>query len=189
MSGLLSFEATDEQGRHRIADSFEVEMEIPTRFPRFAPRVKETGGRIPRNFHRFPQDRTLCLGSPLRIKIELHERPTLLGFFETCVIPYLYGFRRYQQDGLMPFDELEHGLSGLLDDYRRILEAPSDKACIEILELLGLKKRVANKLPCPCGSGKRLGRCHHDRLNSVRQVASRSWFRAQARGLDPRAEG
>ena len=183
ITGVLSFEATDEHGNNHLDGTFQIDLLVPTDLPRSPPRVKETGGRIPSDFHRFSDDQTLCLGSPLRLRVELHRRPSLLGFVETCVLPYFYGFLRNQQDGQMPFDELEHGARGLLDDYRRLLGAPSDQACIRMLEILSLRKRVANKLPCPCGSDKRVGQCHHHRLNAIRQVAPLSWFREAARGL------
>ena len=77
----------------------------------------------------------------------------------------------------MPFNELAHGVRGLLDDYRELFGVSNDDSCIQMLKMLSLKKRVANKLPCPCGSGKRLGICHQKRLNPFREVASRSWFK------------
>jgi hypothetical protein len=83
----------------------------------------------------------------------------------------------------MPFDELAHGVAGLLDDYRRILGFATDAACREALRLLALKRRIANKSPCPCGSGRRLGRCHNRRLNRLRERHGRRWFAGQARAV------
>ena len=37
--------------------------------------------------------------------------------------------------------------------------------------------RIGEADPCPCGSGLRLGRCHNVRLNRLRKLGSRSWFR------------
>jgi hypothetical protein len=48
------------------------------------------------------------------------------------------------------------------------------------LHLLGIKKRLANKQPCPCDCGKRLGQCRFNgTIRKFRRLASRSWFRAQ----------
>ena len=49
----------------------------------------------------------------------------------------------------------------------------------EFLCLTGMKKRVANKHPCPCGSGRRLGRCHCRRVNHLRRTIGRTWFQAE----------
>ena len=39
-----------------------------------------------------------------------------------------------------------------------------------LLQLVTVKKRVANKRPSPCGSGLRLGRCHHRYVNHLRRI-------------------
>jgi hypothetical protein len=184
ISGVLHFEATAEDGKNRIVESFQVEISVPVDFPASPPTVKETGGRIPENFHRFPNNQILCLGSPLRLKIELKRMPTLLGFVEACLIPYFYGYARFKHDGQMPFGELAHGRRGLLDEYRLLFDVSDDCACVQMLEMLSLKKRLANKRLCPCRSGKRFGRCHQRRLSPFREVASRSWFKREHEALN-----
>ena len=168
------------QTKHRdcgtIVESFDLEIRVPQKFPRILPTVFETKGRIPSTFHH-NGNRELCLGSLLRLQLITHRNPTLLGFLEGCVIPYLINFAVSERTGKLPFGELEHGARGLLDDYRSILRAGSDQCCLGFLELLTIKKRVANKRLCPCGSGNRLGRCHHKHLNRLRRQAPRYQFR------------
>lgn len=36
-----------------------------------------------------------------------------------------------------------------------------------------LKKRIANRFPCPCGGGPRPGRCHNRVVNDLRQMLGR----------------
>lgn len=55
--------------------------------------------------------------------MKLQARPDLLGFVESCLIPYLYGYIRFQKGETLPFGELTHGDPGLLDDYKRMLGA------------------------------------------------------------------
>ncbi len=46
--------------------------------------------------------------------------------------------------------------------------------------MLGVRKRIANKRPCPCGCNNRLGACSlHHKLNDFRKMAPASWFKAQ----------
>src|ERR1051326_5548167 len=102
-------------------------------------------------------------GSPLRLMLELSRRPTLTGFAEECLIPYLFAIsHKLRFGGPLPFDELQHGTPGILSDYRELFGLETPGQAQHALTLLGMKKRRANKLPCPCACGKRLeiGRAH-----------------------------
>jgi hypothetical protein len=101
----------------KIIESFDLELRVPQKFPRVLPTVFETKGRIPTTFHH-NGNRDLCLGSLLRLQLIVQRDPTLLGFLERCVIPYLINFAVSQRTDKLPFGELEHGARGLLDDYR-----------------------------------------------------------------------
>jgi hypothetical protein len=182
IAGELAFTASDRHGNNSVTDAFDVELRVLPKFPAEPPIVRETGGRVPRTFHTNP-DRTLCLGSPLRLRMRLKERPDLLAFVEGSLIPYFYALVRHQRGEELPFGELAHGDRGLLDEYRYLLGARDDQTCVALLNLLGVKKRIANKQPCPCGSGRRVGCCHHRALNRLRPAASRAWFRAHAASL------
>jgi len=165
-----------------IEDAFSVEIHIPENFPSRLPSVFERDGRIPKTHHKMT-DGSLCLGSPLVLRLKAVKGRTLLAFVEACIVPYFAGYSIYERTGEMLFGELAHGIPGLLEEYGRLTGATSDAACIGLIECLGLKKRVANKRMCPCGSGRRLGRCHNRRINPLREVASRAWFRNTARQL------
>jgi hypothetical protein len=141
--------------------------------------VRELAGRIPESFHQMA-DGALCLGSPLRLKAELAKAPTLRDFVDRCVVPYLYGFLVSKGSGELPFGELAHGLPGLLDDYERFLGTRNAEEVVGFFLLLGLRKRVANKRKCPCRSGLQFGRCHSAKLNALRQIAPRRWYRGHA---------
>lgn len=166
-----------------VEDAFDLEIDIPSTFPKDIPKVTETAGRIPRTsgYHVNQTDGTLCLGSPLRLLSLLSTAPTLCGFSEKCLVPYLFAVSQRLRTGLLfPFGELDHGSEGALWDYQGLFgfDTP-DKARMTIY-LLGLKKRIANKHPCPCGCRRRLGRCQFNRkLSGFRKLASRHWFRTQ----------
>jgi hypothetical protein len=79
------------------------------------------------------------------------------------------------------FGELAHGDQGIVDDYSAMLGLKERHQVTQAIHLLGLKKRLANKKPCPCGCGKRLGSCpFHHKLNEFRKMAPVSWFKAHA---------
>jgi hypothetical protein len=179
--GNVSFSA-DAIGLERIDDAYEVEIRIPLASVRLLPVVRETGGRIPQDFHHYDNG-ALCLGSPAQLRLTLAEDPSILGFIQKCLIPYLYGFSYRAKHGAMPFGELEHGAKGILKDFADLFEVQTAHAAYEMVRLAGMKKRVANKSVCPCGNGVRLGKCHNRQVNRLRTQLGRLWFREQARWL------
>jgi len=166
-----------------IEDSFKLEIIVPDKFPQALPKVKETGGKIPRDgsFHVNP-DGTLCLGSPLRLLKKVHGAPSLSGFADKCLVPYLYAVSyKLIHGGDFIFGELGHGVQGIVDDYSVILGLKERHQITQAIQLLGVQKRIANKRLCPCGCGKRLGACpFHHKLNEFRKMAPVSWFKAHA---------
>ncbi|RMD58798.1 hypothetical protein D6833_12425 [Candidatus Parcubacteria bacterium] len=180
--GPLKFRARSD-GCEEIADSYQIRVEVPADFPRRLPQAFEIGGRIPDDFHK-NQKKDLCLGAPIRLIMELGKEPTLVGFVERLLIPFLYNHAYFEKHGRLPLGELAHGGPGLVDEYKRLFRVQTAEACVAMLRLLGMNKRIANKKPCACGSGRRLGRCHNRRLNPLRKLQFRSYFNEQARMLE-----
>lgn len=182
LRGKFRFKA-NVSGSNEIEDSYKLEIFVPDKFPQALPKVKETGGKIPRNgkFHVNP-DGSLCLGSPLRLLKKVHNARSLNGFTKKCLVPYLYAVSCKLRNGSdFVFGELAHGNQGIVDDYSRIFGLKEQSQILQAIQLLGVKKRIANKKPCPCGCGKRLGACtFHYKLNEFRKMAPVSWFKAHA---------
>jgi len=169
-------------GFEAVSDSFELEILVPSDFPRTAPVVRELGERIPRKAdNHLNRAGELCLGSPLRLLVLLAEAPTLLGFAEKCIIPYLFATsRRLTDGGELAFGELEHGPDSILQDYASLFGVDSAMKALGVLHILSMKKRMGNKRRCPCGCGRRLTTCKlHKRVVKMRALASRSRFKAE----------
>jgi hypothetical protein len=178
LSGSFSYAATPSD-LPRITDTYRVKIHVLSDFPQSMPEVYELDGKIPRDGnHHVNSDDTLCLGPPLRLRWKLNQNPTIVGFAEECLVPYFYSISHKLNYGTFPFGELDHGESGVIADYKELLRLPSEAQIKYALNLLGIKKRHANKQPCPCKCGTRLGACryhlHHVKL---RKLAERSWFR------------
>lgn len=186
LKGAFKFCATPPDGIE-ICDSYELEMFFPASFPREIPKVKELGGKIPRDgkYHINSDDDTLCLGSPLRLLREAKNHPSLTGFSRQCIVPFLYAVsKKLQTGGDFVFSELAHGKPGVIDDYKELLGLSAENQVRQALKLLGMKRRISNKLACPCNCGKRLGSCHfHRKINEYRKVASRSWFKMHSKSI------
>ena len=121
LTGRLAFTAQI-SGKVQISDCYQIEFRIPETFPQRIPTVLERGGRIPLSYHHL-QDGSLCLGSETRLRLMLSEGLSLAGFIDRCLIPYLYRFSYLETHGEAPFDDLEHGVSGIREDLRQLLGA------------------------------------------------------------------
>lgn len=179
LQGKFKFSATPKD-MQTIIDSYCIKIFISEEFPRAIPRVIETVPKIPRDGnHHVNYDDTLCMGSPLRLLQKISEKPNLVGFAENCLVPYLYSVSYKIQTGKgFPFGELAHGDKGIIDDYISLFGLKTKDEVRRTLKLLCMKERLANKNICPCGCGKRLGKCSFRyKLNTFRNIASRTWFR------------
>lgn len=175
--GKLAFRAKMD-GYDEIGDAYELRGIVPHRFPAEEAQVFEVGGRIPEDYHRFDNG-SLCLGSPIRRRKELSDQPTLIGLIDRLVIPYLYNHSYQVRNGALPVGELDHSVPGLVEDYEKLFRLKGARQCLEAIKLLGIKKGLANKRPCPCGSERRLGMCHCWQLTPLRRLAPKSYFRQQ----------
>jgi hypothetical protein len=168
-----------------ITECYDLRISVRQEFPRQLPAVHETGGRIPHTgqYHVNP-DGSLCLGSPIRMLWKISNDPTLTGFAKQCIVPYLYAIsHKLIFGGKLPFGELPHGTPGELEDYMELFGLKTIEQVRLALQYLGMKKRRANKLPCPCGCGRRLGVCSFNRrIRTFRLLASRSWYRSLVKG-------
>ena len=179
-----SFEFSSEHNVYgRIDDCYELRIAIPSSFPQTLPKVRDCGSRIPRTFHT-NGDGSLCLASPVQQMLVLSESETVLDFLEQIVVPYLYGFSYFEKHKELPFGELEHGKEGLIKDYTRLFGVESPEAVPRLIDLAAMKRRVANKQLCPCGSGKRLGKCHNRQVNALRSKLGRKWFNEEVRRIE-----
>jgi len=187
LRGRFRFKASI-SGNDELEDFYMLEIFVPDKFPQALPEVKETGGKIPRsgNFHIY-SDGSLCLGSPLRLLKKIHSAQNLTGFADKCLVPYLYAVSyKLLHGGDFVFGELAHGDQGIVDDYSIMLGLQERNQITQAIQLLGVKKRIANKRPCPCGCGKRLGACRfHHKLNEFRKMAPVSWFKTHTLNEEP----
>lgn len=160
-----------------IEDSYEVRLEVPDNFPERMALVWETAGRIPATFHHL-DNQALCLGSRVRLRLQMAGSPSVLRFVERCLIPYLYGYSHYARTGVVPFGELHHGELGSLQDLAGLLQVELAEA-IPYCVLASMLRRRANKQPCPCRSGRRLGRCHNRKVNALRERVGRVFLQRE----------
>ena len=147
-------------GSQFIERTFSLRIVCPSDYPKTLPVVYDIAGYFPRNqdFHIY-YDGSFCLGSDLKIKSVLKDNSSLTAFFEMVVVRFLYAVSHRIEFGSFPYGELDHGEKGLIDDYSEMFRVNSKASVLLVLKALGLRKRSANKLLCPCGCGHHLGLC------------------------------
>lgn len=187
LEGIFDFSAQPE-GKPEITDFYQLKIVVTNLFPQNIPVVIETGKKIPRNgdYHvNYEIDNSLCLGSPLRLIVLIRRKPSLVGFAENCLVPYLYAVsNKLQNGGNFVFGDLKHGAPGIIQDYKSLFCLKTEWQVLQMLKLLSIERRFANKLLCPCGCKKALKHCcFHKTLNTHRKLATISWFKRHTESL------
>lgn len=166
-------------GSQLVERTYRLTLVCPSDYPAKLPTVIDEEQYFPRNqeYHTYG-DGSFCLGSELKIKSLLKDDHSLSVFYSEIVDGFLYAVTHRIEYGNFPYGELKHGEQGLVDDYGEMFGVSGKLAVVRAIHALGKRKREANKLPCPCGCGLRLGRCDYRLvLNGFRNIERRRWFR------------
>ena len=165
LKGPLRFEASAD-GFDSITECFEIEIVIPEIYPEDLPHVSEIGGKMDVNYQHVYESGTLCLAVPIEERRVFLEQPSLLGFVNKLVIPYFFGYCHWNMYGVHPFDESEHGSQGIISHYVDVLGLTDDLSVLAIIAFL-YEHGYQGHHPCPCGSGKRVRKCHGKALRQL----------------------
>lgn len=171
VSGALPFEASVDE-METITETFDIELVIPRDFPDALPEVKESSGRIGKDYEHRNADGTLCLAVPVEQRRVFLEQPTLLGFVNGLVIPYLYGHCFWRKYGYHPFDEAEHGYEGIVRHYLGLLDLSDEIAVLAVVCFL-FEYGYRGHHNCPCGSGLTVRACHGSSLRALNEQHTR----------------
>lgn len=186
ISGTMYFDLTY-KGQPRIYPSYKLSISIPHNYPKEPPVFKEIGEAIPKkaDFHVNETDGSLCLGSPLRLKMSLSQSGNFYSFCEDHLNPYIYAVSLKLSDGVdFIFGELEHGNEGEVQDYCEIFGVTEKQQVCDCLVALSKRKSQANKMNCPCGCRKKLCNCPlRLKINSIRKIESSDFFIRRHRKL------
>lgn len=172
LAGILAFEAVV-PGGPTISDEFDVEFVIPVDYPTHLPTARELNGKLDRTYeHLYPDDKSFCLAVPVEVRRIFSEVPTLKGFIDRLVIPFLYGYCHWKQFGTYPFGERPHGSLGITQLYREQFSTDDDFVILAIIALL-FEHGYRGHHACPCGSGKRVRQCHAKELRAPHESHSK----------------
>ena len=165
LSGPLPFEASAVD-YETIADIFEIDLIVPSSYPKALPWVRETSGRIRSDYDHLFECGKLCLAVPIEERLTFERSPSLLGFVNNLLIPYCYGYCYWERYGVHPFGEREHGGKGIARFYIDWLSLAGEVHALEVALHLA-QHGYRGHYDCPCGSGARLRNCHGPALQQL----------------------
>ena len=163
--GSVYFSASVD-GKETIEASYDIKISIPHSYPVELPKVYSSGYQLDERFEHTNPDTSFCLAVPFEERKLYDYEPTLLGFINNLVVPFLYGYSYFLKHGKHPFGEREHGDKGILNFYLELFGSSN----AETLILSLCKFAVAGYQPhekCPCGSGKKVLKCHKTQLKEL----------------------
>jgi hypothetical protein len=170
ISGSIFFSAAHKD-MEVIEACFDINLFIPSNYPRKLPIVRETANSISKDFQHINGNGTLCLAAPIEIRKIFNKKPTLLGFIDNLVVPYFYSYCYWKQHGQMPFGELPHYGDGILAFYKNLFGTDNELALVKGLYLL-YKHGYRGHNPCLCGSGFPIRKCHKNEVWELSQIAA-----------------
>ena len=165
--GTLCFEASA-NGNEPLTRDFEIKMVVPESYPVDLPIVYEIGGKMNVNYEHVHKDGRLCLAVPIEERSKYLEQPSLLGFVNRLIVPYFYGYCCWENHGVHPFGEAEHGLKGIVRYYVDFLDLADESKVLGFIIHL-YKYGYRGHHPCPCASGKIVRKCHQKKLFELHQ--------------------
>lgn len=147
-------------------DRYRIEIEFPREYPDGLPIVRETGGRIPWVADRHNTNGIACVLLPEDRWWSFPPDKPFLDYLTVPLHNYLLGQSLVEAGGTWPFSEHRHGLDGVIDFYKDRFSTDDAKVAVLLLKLVATG-RFKGHWPCPCGSGKKLRRCHWPGLLGV----------------------
>ncbi len=153
-----------------VIDRFEVEIAIPPRYPTFPPKVKEVGGRVPRNkdFH-CNDDGTLCLMVEEEYWIDGWSSKTFLNFLDGPVRSFFLYQLAVAEGVPWPHGDRPHGGAGVAAFYRERFGIATIGDAIRCLELT-LIREMKGHHPCMCGNGVKIRNCAAECRRLIKEV-------------------
>ena len=144
-------------------ETFNLIFTFPQQYPELPPQVYETEGKIPHSFHHYTNG-GLCLATRIEYKTLFLKEPTLEGFINNLVNPYLLSWLWLEKFGKMPWGERRHGWIGICESYQELLKINNQENVIPFLKRLALNN-INQREICPCGSGIPYRNCHKKIVN------------------------
>lgn len=167
----------------RLAEDFRLQVTVPADYPVSLPRVKEVSGAIDPGYEHLYSDGSLCLGIQGELLLEQLEKPSLPALLDGPVRSYLYSYLFHERYGRYPFGDRAHGVAGILQYYEELFGETDPMRTIKLLEAVCLDG-YRGHLPCPCGSGLIVRKCHGEDILRLKKSGAAAAFSFDFRIID-----
>jgi len=174
-----------------IEDTYSVKLLISKKFPNKIPKVFEVGGRIepdPDNHINVYDSNSLCLEIPPLLNSLFNKDPSLTGFLNNLVIPFLFNYSYKEKNVDYPKAQWCHGGAGVLDFYMEYFGINKRSQAKEFFRI-GFhqnKRKDGSRSCCSgltfkghsicyCGSGKKIRDCHRNVLKKYHELLSNGY--------------
>ncbi len=154
----------------KAADQFEICVELPREHQEGYPTLFETGGRIPVSADRHVNEDAgrCCVMASDELLFKYPSGCSLLDFLRGPVRDFLISQSYFEAHERWPFGERAHGLKGRLEFYAEQVDSSDPTVGLRVLSLVAAAT-ASGKVDCPCGSRRRLRKCHREAIRRLRE--------------------
>ena len=162
ISGIDEFELKYEN--KLIHNKFNLVFKIPINFPNSVlPSLKLD--EYPNGFSHIFKDNIACMATISEQIIFISNNESIFDFWEKFVLSFLFTTAYYNNHGIYPFGERQHGSSGIISYYRETYGFSKNQIIKMINYISNQNYRGHDK--CFCGSGKKIRNCHKDLVQQI----------------------
>ena len=157
---------------------FSTYLIVPDNYPNGVPSLKCNPKEIPWEVDRHVyRDGMACLCVASEYRTHWPRGSDITDFLSTLVLPYFVAQAFYDAHGHWPATgQRSHGREGIFESYREYLQplgSVSERAVQDTMKLMARVSAPKGHDPCPCGSGKKLRKCHRELFSKLRRKIDR----------------
>lgn len=155
----------------KFIDIFNVQIILPSHFPKCFPKVIETEQKIPRKIirHVMPKTNHLCLAVQFEEILLCSKGITLLWFIDKVLVPRLAEEFRVN-NGEKYQKEYSHDFGGTWEFLMKKLDLKTPDLVLKFIEALANKKKPNGNSLCLCGSKELYRLCHKKQVLNILQL-------------------
>lgn len=169
----------------KAADQFAVRVELPPESPKGYPTLFEIGGRIPAIPDRHVNEGAMscCVLAVDELLFKYPNGCSLLDFLRGPVRDFFISQSYFESNQDWPFGARSHGLEGRVEFYAEQVGCHDVAVGLRVLFLIAAAT-ASSKADCPCGSRRRLRRCHREVIRHLRERIPRRVARDLLAGIE-----
>ena len=167
-TGVMALSASENETQY----GYEIAVRFPFLYPKDVPSLLCVDDRLPIETARhIMHNKEACLGTPLEVRYSWCMAPTLTNFMNNLVAPFVAWQLHYETWGTAPpWGERAHGAVGIIQHCCELLASKLQCPVNVVEQLIVDCMQPSQRMPCPCGSGLQLRRCHGKFIYQLRGI-------------------